>query len=269
MLNNKNIAHLVYRGRRHFFDGKYNDVAIKVIQDTEKNHEQIGILRNLEHDNIVKVLDVGTFSKFGKWIYIVMPECSMTLEEYITENQVSPEKAFSFFKQMVDGVAYLHKSNIAHHNLKPDNILVSKCESFIRISDFATSTEVSNNPTTDPSTASDESAAVMDEFKSPEILGRMLSSNADVLLRSDIFSLGLVAAYLFSSGKHPFGNNPVDRIYKIKNTRTLELKTIIPESAVPRNKRQSLIDLVEKMLQHEATERPTAQAVQQNKFFSA
>lgn len=47
--------------------------------------------------------------------------------------------AFRYFKQLLNGVEYLHSQNIAHRDLKPENLLLSE-DDVIKISDFGTAT---------------------------------------------------------------------------------------------------------------------------------
>ena len=65
-----------------------------------------------------------------------------TLEDLIKEYQKDkqqglPEKvAFDFFKQMLDGIFTLHKNDIIHRDIKPQNILLDSTKKIIKIADF-------------------------------------------------------------------------------------------------------------------------------------
>ena len=73
-------------------------------------------------------------------LYIVMEYCeNKELFDYIVYKKYLKEKeACRFFQQIIDGVEYLHLSNITHRDLKPENLLLDK-NNRIKISDFGLS----------------------------------------------------------------------------------------------------------------------------------
>lgn len=50
------------------------------------------------------------------------------------------EESFCFFKQLLNGIAYIHSTGVAHRDLKPENILLDYTHRFIKITDFGVST---------------------------------------------------------------------------------------------------------------------------------
>ena len=48
-------------------------------------------------------------------------------------------RAQKFFKQIISGVAYLHRKGVAHRDIKPENILLDS-EEVVKIADFGMST---------------------------------------------------------------------------------------------------------------------------------
>jgi serine/threonine protein kinase len=77
---------------------------------------------------------------------IVMKLCVHSLaSELKSRHTVVPNKSFNIFKELIDGVQYIHLMGIIHRDLKPENIL-TKFENgapFIKISDFCLSKYVS------------------------------------------------------------------------------------------------------------------------------
>ncbi|EAS00652.2 Serine/Threonine kinase domain protein (macronuclear) [Tetrahymena thermophila SB210] len=57
------------------------------------------------------------------------------------EDSVDEEQIRMIFRQCVKGLSYLHSNNIIHRDIKPQNILISKC-GMVKLSDFGISTIV-------------------------------------------------------------------------------------------------------------------------------
>ena len=90
---------------------------------------EIGVLRDINHDNIVKLHEVKETSQF---YYLVIEFCnggdlSGCLENYKKKNKkpFSEEIVQHLMKQIVSALRYLHKKRILHRDLKLDNILVN------------------------------------------------------------------------------------------------------------------------------------------------
>jgi calcium/calmodulin-dependent protein kinase I len=52
--------------------------------------------------------------------------------------------ASQIFRQILTGISYLHQTGVCHRDLKPNNILVSKDGSIVKITDFNVSKFVEN-----------------------------------------------------------------------------------------------------------------------------
>ncbi|CAH0555223.1 unnamed protein product [Brassicogethes aeneus] len=96
-------------------------------------------------------------------------------------------------RQILDGVAYLHKRNIAHLDLKPQNLLLAEpnsCDN-IKLCDFGISKIL------EPGIIVREILGTVD-YVAPEVL-----SYEPIQLSTDIWSIG-VLAYVLLSGFSPF-----------------------------------------------------------------
>ncbi len=89
---------------------------------------EIGILKDIKHPNIVKLYDVKETSQF---YYLVTEYCnggglSDCLEQYQEKhNKAFPEEIVQYLmKQIVSALRYLHNKTILHRDIKLDNILV-------------------------------------------------------------------------------------------------------------------------------------------------
>ena len=85
---------------------------------------EISILKKLKHDFIVEMKDFNWDSNF---IYIVMEYCGGgDLSKYIKSHKKLPEKICrNFLQQLGSALRFLRSKDIAHMDLKPQNILIS------------------------------------------------------------------------------------------------------------------------------------------------
>lgn len=90
---------------------------------------ELSILKKVKHPNIIKFIET---KETNNHIYIVFEHCNGgTLTNYMLNfkslyNSPLPEDIVQpLFKQMTEGLLYLHKKKILHRDLKPDNILLN------------------------------------------------------------------------------------------------------------------------------------------------
>ena len=146
-------------------------------------------LAQLDHPNIIKVLDFGTFEHF---FYISFEYFeSDTLREYVSRS-LKLNTTISLLVQIFEGMAYAHKHKIVHRDLKPENILVDS-DFHVKIADFGLALSESEEKVT-----LDTSIVGTPGYMSPEQI-----RGEPPTVQSDIFSLGIIAYELFT-GSHPF-----------------------------------------------------------------
>ncbi|XP_072530561.1 testis-specific serine/threonine-protein kinase 6-like [Salminus brasiliensis] len=119
-----------------------NQVAIKIMQRTEKRPNftfkflprELAILRRVRHPHIVRVHEIIEMPN-GQ-VYIVMEALATDLLRKITELFVIPsEQAKIWFSQLLSAVGYLHKQNIAHRDIKCENVLLTS-DNQVKLTDF-------------------------------------------------------------------------------------------------------------------------------------
>jgi len=121
-------------------------LAIKIINknnitkksDIVRIKKEISILKKIRHKNIIQIYEV---MESNQNVYIAMENCEgKELFEYIIKNKRLKElEACRLFRQLINGVDYIHSQGIIHRDLKPENILLDE-NMDIKISDFGLST---------------------------------------------------------------------------------------------------------------------------------
>lgn len=103
--------------------------------------KEIEKLRATGHPNIIEYVSRERDQNFN---YIAMELCDASLSDYVlgTRSEELRKKLSekNALKQALDGIAFLHKSEIIHGNIKPQNILIKVSqdgESVAVISDYS------------------------------------------------------------------------------------------------------------------------------------
>jgi len=123
----------------HAFDNKFNrHVALKTFpfkSDSNKTYlREKNYLMNLNHPNIIQVYETvdettSTLDSVPKQVsYIALEYASHgDLLEIISKNGHLPELlARTMFHQLIEAISYLHRRNVAHMDLKVDNLLIDE-----------------------------------------------------------------------------------------------------------------------------------------------
>jgi serine/threonine protein kinase len=77
-------------------------------------------------------------------IYIFMDYCMTNLEKLLKnapDQRLRNWQANFYFKQLIDGLEYLHSLNIIHNDIKPGNLLIT-CDDVLKLCDFSISAKL-------------------------------------------------------------------------------------------------------------------------------
>ena len=123
-----------------------DDVAIKVIQNTEMSKREIETMNKITpHKNVVMLMDhIDTFDLH----YLVMSLAKENLTEFIDDLEMKNENMMSlqngddllrYSRQLIAGLKHLHDNSILHRDLKPGNVLIYEegKENILKITDFS------------------------------------------------------------------------------------------------------------------------------------
>jgi hypothetical protein len=145
-------------------------VSRKIPHGVENVRKEIKIMRKLDHKNIIKLYN--TFEKGSETgntknennyqdeflnkiasivvadkppkLYIFMDYCIISMEKLLKnapDQRLHNYQASFYFKQLIDGIGYLHALNIIHNDIKPGNLLIT-CNDILKICDFSISVEL-------------------------------------------------------------------------------------------------------------------------------
>ena len=227
-------------------------VAVKAINmefmkdesSKKKMNNEISILKILRHPNVVKLLE--TFDT-DKHHLIVMELCpGGDLLNYVRKRRKLNEKYAKFvFKQIMEGLAYLHDNGVVHRDIKLDNILLDG-HGNIKIADFGVSRKVVDNEILFEQCGTPA-------YIAPEIVRELGYKGYPV----DIWSAG-VCLYAMLYGNVPFKANQMGDLNKMILDATIEYKDTVSEEAR---------DLMQRMLQKNPNKRLTALESLDHKWF--
>ncbi|KAK2592645.1 hypothetical protein QQS21_009644 [Conoideocrella luteorostrata] len=120
------------------FRGKSNRESQEDYEKKIKSEFSIG--KSLHHPNIVETIRLCT--DHGRWNH-VMEYCSegdlfSLVQKGFLKSEDKKKDRLCLFKQLVQGVNYLHANGIAHRDIKLENLLLTK-DSKLKITDFGVS----------------------------------------------------------------------------------------------------------------------------------
>ncbi|KAJ3116515.1 MAP microtubule affinity-regulating kinase 1 [Phlyctochytrium bullatum] len=183
-------------------------VAIKVIDKESlpdeyslKNiHREAQIMRLLDHPNIIQLYEV---METKKELYLVLEYASggEVLDYIVAHGRLKEKEARKFIQQIVSALEYCHSLNIAHRDLKSENLLLDEDMS-IKISDFGLSNIYDTAKTLGTCCGSPV-------YSAPELIEGRRYVGPEV----DAWSLG-INMYAMVVGDLPFANSNLTALYE-------------------------------------------------------
>lgn len=189
------------------------ELAVKVIRKRHFSEKQIShclqeadLLSTLHHPNIVKYHGAQVTESF---IFLEMELLKGgSLKELIHQGSLPEKNCAKIMKYLFSAVAYLHRQNVLHRDIKPDNIMFgnSKDSSSLKITDFGLSTKFSIEQQ-----CKDKAGTCI--YMAPE---QLLEGSLNIGV--DIWSCGIILYEIITS-EHPLYSNQTSSAYlqKLKN----------------------------------------------------
>jgi serine/threonine protein kinase/tetratricopeptide (TPR) repeat protein len=216
-------------------------VALKVFDGTRVTEEfrsrfarESRAAASLNHPNIATVYDVGEAD--GCWFIAMEFIDGVTLRATFADASTSLRQRLEYLAQAASGVARAHANGIAHCDLKPENLMVTR-DGLVKVLDFGLARLTGSRDATGP-----RFEGTLGYMSPEQVSGKPLHTS------SDVFSFGCI---LFEAavGRLPFP--PAPRwIDGLMNTPAPRLETIMT-SAVP----AGLADLIDDCLEKDGSRR--------------
>ncbi|MEN2496445.1 MAG: Serine/threonine-protein kinase plk4 [Marteilia pararefringens] len=250
-------------------------VAIKVIEKNNKQVEnksdveakivrirrEVEIHHRLRHLNIVELIN---FFEDSNFVYLIMQFCEFgDLSYFLKINHPLENDLIRYlFRQIINGILYLHSNGIMHRDISMSNILISKDSVgniLCKLSDFGIATVVRKEnqhnaafPTTNPVDTFKQTLCGTPDFIAPEVV---MHNPYD--LSRDIWSLGCIL-YSMYAGKSPFHAQNIHESMRLAILKDLELDNSLFPPQVSQ--------LLQLMLNKNPKERPSIQQLLSHPF---
>lgn len=183
------IANHIFLGKKIILKTlNIDEIPDKTILERFKREARI--LARLDHPNLIKVLDFGTFKNYFYLSFEYFE--SRNLRAVIKYNNLSVNEKKYLLIQLLKALDVAHQNRVIHRDIKPENILVdSNLE--LKIADFGLALVLNETLLTQKA-----SIVGTPSYMSPEqIRGEELTP------QTDLFSVGIIAYELFMN-ENPF-----------------------------------------------------------------
>ncbi len=166
--------------------------------------QEFRVLASLRHPHIISVLDYGFDDQRQPYFTMDYLENARTVLEAGKGRSIADK--IDLLVQLLQALAYLHRRNILHRDLKPGNVMTVNGN--IKVVDFGLSLTKAHTI----EIASETIAGTL-AYLAPELLQESFPSKA-----SDLYAVGVIA-YEMLTGRHPFDASDISiLINDIMNT---------------------------------------------------
>jgi serine/threonine protein kinase len=212
-------------------------------------------LMKLDHTHLIRYLDVQATREPCPTISIIMPFYKESDLSAFINSRPKPVPEYdlcSLVLQIAQALKYLHARNLAHCDVKPDNILMFENCTRTLLMDLDTARNVSGGGKTVLGTM---------EYMAPEVM-----SGAGYSTQCDVWSLGVVTFTLMALPEFPMLECPgqAPAVLNFQGWDPVKLREALIKTVNERSKNsysRGLLQLVCDMIEHDPKKRPTASVV--------
>lgn len=219
-------------------------VKIYIALDSRGLEEFKNEFKNVRHLNHPNLLRPDYYDHSENSPYLVMSYCPDTLGNKV--GKMSEPDIWTLIKDVSAGLEYLHKMDIVHRDIKPDNVLKTEQGTYV-ISDFGLSQKMRSTlrRASARNNANKDSMSGTVGYMAPE----MFSAKPNAVKATDIWALG-ATIYEVATGEMPFcGQGGVMELHGAE----------LPD--LPTNYGATLSDLMHRCLAKDPWDRPTAKEI--------
>ncbi len=233
----------IYKARQISMD---RIVAIKVLLESYRNNQYINELflsearavARLSHENIVAGYDFGEAHGVSYFVMEYVDGISLAQKLKKSQGRIPAKDALEIAIQVAKALEHAWEQELVHRDIKPENILLTQ-KNVVKLCDLGLVQKTGEN-----STNSKEDYGTP-SYMSPE----QIRSEADIDIRSDIYSLGVVL-YKMIFGFLPFQGTTREIMAK-----HLSEKLRFPAQNIGKEK-SDLAKIINKMMEKDAQMRP-------------
>ncbi|KAL5214665.1 hypothetical protein ABZP36_003817 [Zizania latifolia] len=203
--------------------------------------QEIDLLKNLNHKNIVKYL--GSL-KTKSHLHIILEYVENgSLANIIKPNKFGPfpeSLVAVYIAQVLEGLVYLHEQGVIHRDIKGANILTTK-EGLVKLADFGVATKLTE------ADINTHSVVGTPYWMAPEVI-----EMSGVCAASDIWSVGCTVIELLTCAPPYYDLQPMPALFRIVQ----DVHPPIPEGLSP-----EITDFLRQCFQKDAIQRPDAKTL--------
>ncbi|MBR1926465.1 MAG: serine/threonine protein kinase [Bacteroidales bacterium] len=181
------------------------------------------IAHSLKHPGVCDFLAWVRLGDFGNAIVLEWID-GETLSATLRSDSIGEDTRKSLALQICDAVSYVHRKQVLHNDLKPDNIMVTRGGGVVKLIDFSLADS--------PSMVRGHVPAGTEGYAAPEVV-----SGGEASVASDIFSLGKIISSLLPSRTDVYGRcvkeEPSERFASVEEVRTAILSRRTPRWWIP------------------------------------
>jgi predicted ATPase len=201
-------------------------------ENIERFQREGEALRDLNHPNIVKMLDM--LEHEGQHYLVMEYVAGGDLSQLLKQGQIPLEEILKLSIDLADALTRAHKLSIIHRDLKPANVLIGD-DGVLRLTDFGVAHVGSKDRVTD----TDAIIGTLDYLPPEAFDGKPFEA------RGDIWAFG-VMLFEMLAGERPFkGQTLMEIIQAIASHEIPDLEVLRPDTPI------ALVDLIYRMLERD------------------
>lgn len=191
-------------------------VALKVMHEhivasptlRKRFEREAKALAMLNHPNIVGIIDYGVATNMP---YLVMELLKgSSLAELLNKSgPLDPDRAFNIFRQILQGLSYVHQQGFVHRDLKPGNVFlqpVSGGVEHVKLLDFGLAKALAPEATEGEQDSLTRSGEI---FGTPGYIAPEQFSGVGVDARADIYAAGVILFEMLA-GRKPYAGQSTE-----------------------------------------------------------